>query len=140
MHSEITAMKQAASDGGNAGEATVLNPYVFTVFRPKVITQSSGNDNDSLEAAKSALASELKNLKLTIVTEDWEVNGKVVKPNNIITVKNKNVFLFKKSDWFIEMVNFKGDSKKLTATLTTVQPSVYDGTTPTYLFEGINLH
>jgi prophage tail gpP-like protein len=140
MHSEITVVKQADDEGGNAGEATVKNPYVPFVYRPRVVTQSSGNDNDTLQAAKNILASELRNLKLTIVTDRWHVNGKVIKPNNMITVKNPRVYLYKKTDWFVESVDLKGDNKELTATLTCVLPEVYNGNTPKYIFQGINLH
>ena len=140
MHSSITAMKQAGGDGGNAGQDTVLNPYVPFVFRPKVITQTSGDDNDTLSAAKSARSAELKNLKLVIETDKWEINGTIIKPNNIIEVTNPNLILFKKSRWFIERVNLIGNSKKMTASLTCVLPEVYDKSEPEYLFEGINIH
>lgn len=140
MHSHITVMKQADSDGGNAGESTIENPYVPFVYRPKVLVQSSGDDNDTGKAAKSALASELKNLTLKIVTDRWEIDGKIIKPNNIISVQNPEIYLYEKSNWFIESVNLTGDNVKTTATLTCVLPEVYNGETPKYLFEGINLH
>lgn len=140
MHSEITVMKQASSDGGNAGEATIKNPYVPFVYRPKVMVQNSGDDNDVSTTASMALAKELKGLKLVIKTDRWEVDGKIIKPNNIITVKNPNISLFKSSNWFIESVGLVGNEKKTTATLTCVLPEVYNGKVPEYLFKGINLH
>jgi prophage tail gpP-like protein len=140
MHSDITVMKQADKDGGNAGEDTIRNPYVPFVYRPRVIRQSSGNDIDTLQAAKNARAAELKNLKLTIVTDRWLVDGKIIRPNNVISVLNPNVYLYKKSDWFIEQVDLTGDNTKTTATLTCVPIEVYNGQEPRYMFEGINLH
>jgi prophage tail gpP-like protein len=140
MHSHITVMKQADSNGGNAGEFTIENPYVPFVYRPKVITQSSGDDNDTEKAARNILSDELKNLKLTIVTDRWEVNGKMLKPNNIISVTNPDIYLYKSADWFIESIDFVGDEKQTTATLHCVLPEVYNGKTPKYLFSGINLH
>ena len=140
MHSSITVMKQASIDGGNAGESTVSNPFVPFVFRPKVKIQNSGDDNDSGEAARNMLSQELKNIKLTINLDRWEIDGKLIKPNSIIAVKNPEIYLFQKSNWFIESVRFIGDEKQRTATLTCVLPSVYDGSTPSYIFEGINLH
>jgi prophage tail gpP-like protein len=140
MHSEITVMKQASSDGGNAGESTIINPYVPFVYRPKVIIQSSGDDVDTEQAAKNALAAELKNLQLTIVTDRWEVDGKILKPNNIIEVTDQEVYLYKKTKWFIESITYVGDNQKMTATLTCVPPEVYNGKTPEYIFKGINLH
>lgn len=141
MHSHITVMKQANSQGGNAGEVTVRNPYVInSVYRPKVITQNSGDDIDTTQAAKNALADELKNLSITINTDRWEINKKIIKPNNIISITNKEIYLYKKSDWFIEEVTLTGDNTKTVAALKVVLPEVYNGLTPQYLFQGINLH
>jgi prophage tail gpP-like protein len=140
MHSDITVMKQAGSDGGNAGQTTIKNPYVPFVFRPKVIIQNSGSDNDTAFAAQMALSQELKNLKLTIVTDRWEINGKIIMPNSIISVTNPKISLFNKTDWFVESVKLDGNEKRMIATLNCVLPEVYNGKTPRYIFEGINLH
>jgi len=141
MHSHITVMKQADSDGGNAGEETIRNPYVInSVYRPKVKTQSSGDDNDSNKATRMALRDELKNLTLKIQLDRWELNGKIVKPNNIIEVINPDIYLYKKSKWFIQSIDFKGNEKERTATLNCVLPEVFNNNTPEYLFKGINLH
>jgi prophage tail gpP-like protein len=140
MHSDITVIKQADSDGGNAGEATIKNPYVPFVFRPKVVTQNSGDDNDTEQAAKNILAAELKNLTLTIVTDRWELDGKMLKPNNIISVLNPEVYIYKKTNWFIEQIDYTGDQEKTVATLKCVLPEVYNGGTPKSIVEGINLH
>ena len=140
MHSQITVMKQASSDGGNAGESTIVNPYVPFVFRPKTMIQNSGDDNDIGTTAKMALAEELKNLKLTIVTDRWEIGDDIIRPNNIISVTNPEISLVKKTDWFIESVTLNGDEEKTVATLECVVPEVYNGKTPQYIFEGINLH
>ncbi len=140
MHSDITVMKQASSDGGNAGEVTIQNPYVPFVFRSLVKTQSSGDDNATEQAAKRILADELKNFQLVIKTDRWEIDGKIIMPNNIILVKNKNISLFNSNKWFIQEVTLDGDEKKTTATLKCVLPEVYNGEIPTYIFAGINLH
>lgn len=141
MHSHITMQKQASSDGGNAGEFTIRNPYVInTVYRPKVLTQTSGSDISTEQAAKNALCEELKQMKLTITTDRWEIDGKIIKPNNIVSVINPDVYLYKKSNWFIEQVDYSGDNVKQVATLHCVLPEVHNKETPTYLFAGINLH
>jgi prophage tail gpP-like protein len=140
MHSHITVIKQADADEGNAGEFTIRNPYVPFVYRPKVIVQSSGDDNDTEKAARNALSQELKNLVLTITTDRWEVDGKIIKPNSIITIKNPEIYLYNKCSWFVEGVEYQGDNTKMTATLTCVLPEVYNMETPEYLFKGINLH
>lgn len=141
MHSHITVMKQASKNSPNAGQFTIRNPYVIdSVYRPITIIQDSGDDIDTEKAARNALADELRNLSLTIQTDRWESGGKIIKPNNTITVINPDIYLFKKSTWFIEQIDFKGDNKETTATLKCVLPEVYNGETPQYLFRGINLH
>ena len=134
MHSHITVMKQANSSGGNAGEVTITNPYVPYVYRPKVILQNSGDDNDTNEVARMALSVELKGIVLTIVTDRWEIDGKVIMPNNIITVKNPKLSMYKKTKWFIESVSLNGDSERTTATLTCYLPEVYNNQPPKYIF------
>lgn len=142
MHSHITVQKEADAEGGNEGEYTIRNPYVFPkdVYRPRVISQSSGTDVDTEQAARNALAAELKNIKLTVSMDRWEANKKIIKPNNTITVLNPDVYLYNKSTWFIEEVSLTGNEKGETAVLTCVLPEVYNGQYPDYLFKGINLH
>lgn len=135
MHSDIWVTKEADIDGGNAGQEKISNPFVPYVYRPLVKTQSSGDDVDTKEAVKNVLQSELKGIKLTIKTNMWEIDGKVIKPNNIITVRNPELYLFEKSNWFIESVQLDGDETQTTATLTCVLPEVYNGSQPPYIFE-----
>jgi prophage tail gpP-like protein len=134
MHSQITVIKQASTDGGDAAQYTIKNPYVpesTTAFRPKVIVQNSGDDIDTKEVAESELASELKGISLKITTDRWEVGGKVIKPNNIITITDPELFLYKKTRFFIQSVEFTGNSTVETAVLTCVLPEVYSGNVPT---------
>lgn len=140
MHSHITMVKEADIDNDNAGEYTVRNPYVPFVFRPRVIKQSSGDDIDTVKAAQNALAAELKNLVVNINVDRWDINGKIIRPNQIISVLNPEIYLYKRVDLFIESVDYFGDNERQTATLKCVLPEVYNGKTPKYLFEGINLH
>lgn len=140
MHSQITVVKQAEEDGDNAGEFTVDNPFVYTIFRPKTVVQSSGNELDTELAAKKARADELRHLPLTITIDRWDINNKLIKPGNIISVINQEIYIFKKTNFFIESVDYEGDQTSLTAVLHCVLPSVYDGSEPVYIFSGINIH
>ena len=136
MHSHITLQKQASTDGGNAGEQTVRNPFVPFVYRPSTKTQNSGGDNDTGDAVKNALKDELKNIKLTIEVPTWTLNdGEIIKPNRIITVISPELYLYKVTRWFIEEVTFSGDEKKQTCKISCVLPEVYSGRTPDYIFQ-----
>lgn len=133
MHNNITVIKQASVDGGNAGESAINNPYV-SAYRSSVKNQNSGDDNDTPRAARYLLSNELRNIKLAIQTDRWEVDGKIIKPNNLITVINPNLYIFKKTNFFIESINFIGDKEKTIATLNCVLPEVYNGQTPKNIF------
>ena len=142
IHSHITVMKQASSDAGNAGEYTITNPYcpVNQIYRPLVVTQSTGDDVTTEEFAKQQLANELKNIKIVINTDRWKIDGKIIRPNNIVTIFSPEIFIYKKVELFVESVKFKGNSTELTAELTCVLPSVYDGTTPVNIFVDTHLN
>jgi prophage tail gpP-like protein len=141
MHSHIRVVQQQDEDESiPASEEQIENPYVPLVFRPHLSVQNSGNSDDTKQSAKNILSKELKNVTLTIETDRWHVNGKLFKPGQIISVTNPYVYLYKKSNWFIEEVILRGDAKQKVATLKCVLPCVYDGTTPQYLWAGINLH
>lgn len=134
IHSQITAIKQADSGGGDAGEFTVANPYCPIVFRPKVVIQNSGDSNTIEEFANNVLAAELKNITLIINIDRWDIDGKIIKPNNIITVLSPENYIYKKTKFFIESVTFTGDAVKQTAVLTCVLPEVYNRQTPKNIF------
>lgn len=140
VHSHITVMKQASSDGGNAGEYTVKNPYCPVVYRPKTVTQSSGDDVDTQEVALRELAAEWENLTLTISTDRWEIDGKIIKPNNTLEIIAPELYLYNVSKWFIRSVDYVGDSEKTTATLNCVIPEVVNNEMAKSIFAGINMH
>lgn len=136
LHSHITVKKQASSSGGNAGEFTIKNPYVPVAhtYRPKVIIQSSGDDITTEEAAKQALAAELKNITFSVKTDRWKVDDKLIRPNNLVTVYSPKNFIYKKTELFIESIEFDGDNESTVAELTLVLPEVYNGETPKNIF------
>ncbi len=134
IHSEITAVSSPDSQGNPGSQHTVYNPFCPIVFRPKVVIQSSGDSNTLQELANSTLAAELKNIVLVVTIEGWDINGAVIKPNNTITVYSPENYIYKKTVWFIESVNYTGDSDKLTAVLNCVLPCVYDRSQPVNIF------
>ncbi|MBE9490874.1 MAG: hypothetical protein IMY67_11310 [Bacteroidetes bacterium] len=135
MHSSITLLKQASTEGGNAGQSFVSNPYVPFVRRPAVKKQSSGGDNDTGDAASNALSAELKGIVLTIELNDWFLDGKIVKPNNTILVTDPELYIFEPTLFFIESVDLVGDEKENTASLKCVLPEVYTENRPKNIFE-----
>lgn len=133
MHSKISVIGQASMFQDNARHSEVINPYV-SVYRPKVVTQTSSNENDAQPGARNYLSEELKNIRLTIELDRWVLNNKIIRPGNIVTVQNPDLFLFKKTKFFIEQVSFFGNAKEQRATLSCVIPEVYNSQTPKNIF------
>lgn len=140
MHSQITVIKQADVDDDNAGESTVTNPYVPFIFRPKTIIQTSGNDIDTELAAKNALAEELRNLSVTVKLDRWVINDKIIRPGSIISIRDPENYIFNKTDFLIESIDFIGNQREEICTMHCVLPESYNQGTPKYIFKGINLH
>lgn len=142
IHSHITMRKQAGIDGGNAGEQTLRNPYVVgsSAYRPTVKTQSSGDDNDTSLAVRRALANELREIRLTITMDRWIIDGKIIRPNNVITIFAPELYIYKKTTFFIESIDYTGNQKSTTAVLNCVLPEVYTNQVPVSIFAGINLY
>jgi len=141
LHSHITVMKEADSEGGNAGETLIKNPYVPVAYtyRHKVYKQTSGDDVTLSEFARQCLQTELKSgIRLIVKTNTWTINGKIIRPNNTITAEDPELYLYKKVTWFIEEVVFEGNEEKQVATLTCVLPCVYDDSEIENIF--INAH
>lgn len=132
-HSEITILGQATAEGANARQGKITNPYC-SAFRPRVVQQSSGTDNDSPLAARNILSEELKVVKLKITLDRWELDGKLVMPNNIITVTNPRLYLYKKTNFFIESVDFTGTAESQTCVLNCVLPEVYNNQDPKNIY------
>lgn len=141
LHSHITVIKQADKDNTNATEAQILNPFVprgnnTRVYRPLVAIIDSGSQETAKKAAKNIRANEIKNIKLTITTDTWYygIDNKLIKPNKTITILNKDLYIYKKSIWFIESVSYSGNPESQTTVLNCVLPCCYDGSEPQNIF------
>lgn len=136
MHSAITVQRQANKSKLQATtEEKVSNPYASASFRPRVERQSSGDDLNTKFAAQNLVCNELQNIRLLIEIEGWTLNGKIVRPNNIVSVLNPQVYCYKRTDWFIESVDFMGNESEQRCALTCVLPEVYNGQVPKNIFE-----
>lgn len=141
MHRYITVMRQASINGGNAGQERLRNPYVInTVYRPKVIEQTSGNDNDTISATRRERANELRGIGLTIRVHDWSFKQRIIKPNNTIKIKAPELYIFREETFFIESVKYTGNKDEQVCELNCVLPEVYNGKDPVNIYRGINLH
>lgn len=125
MHNTITVQKQADEEGGNEGISTINNPYVPT-YRPRVVNQTSGDDNSTNAAARNILGEELTNITLNINTDRWDVDGKVWQPGQLISVQDDELYLYTPTTFILREVTLTADETSQTATLVAVLPEVYN--------------
>lgn len=159
LHNKIWAVGEANGYSANTSQSDILNPYVQsksvtsklgyigglptlsyeTGYRPGVYVQRSGNDNSTKLTARQYLAQELKDIRFSIEIEGWEVNGKLVRPNTIITVQDAEIFLYQKTRLFVESVTFTYKNPARTAVLSCVVPECYNNEDVINVFTGSNL-
>lgn len=139
LHTHIV-VKQDADDEeeSNGIESKVLkNPLIPIgiqfLYRPKVVTLSSGDQFNVDKAAVYELGREIRDaitldISLGRITD---LNGKLIKPNQTLLVADPNIFLYKQdkkeaSRWFIQEVQHEVDEKGERCTLKCVLPFAYD--------------
>lgn len=140
FHSQITVMKQASMTSNNAGQYTVKNPYVPTVYRPKTVTMSTGDEVDVKEYALRELSKEWENLTLDIKLDRWKIAGKILRPNNMIEIQSPELYIYPKSLFFIRDVTYTGNATETTCEIKCVIPEVVNGKMAKSIFAGINMH
>lgn len=135
MHDTVSMIRQVSKKNTQGGQAEVSNPFV-KAYRPTVKRQSAGdNQEDTRTAARNALSEELKAITLDIVMQGWNLGDRIIEPNSIIAVTNPELYLFGKTRWFVESVNFEGNSQEHRASLKCYLPEVYNEDEPQNIFE-----
>lgn len=140
FHSHITVMKQAGINSENAGQYTIKNPYCPVTYRPKVVNQSSGDEVDSSSFAMRELKKELEGLTLTIQLDRWIINGKIIKPNQMIEINSPELYIYGMKRFFIRSVDFTGSAVGTTCVLNCVLPEVVNNDKVESIYKGINMH
>lgn len=154
LHSIINVKGQVnATTPDVSADAEELNPYLdntrfgvghggfFPKFRPIVYQQTASTDpNTPPLTARKKLGNELKQaIRLTVEMNGWTLDGKIPRAGDIITVVNPDLFLYQKTKFFIESIDFRGDAKSDTATLYCVLPECFNSDKIVNIFTGSNL-
>ncbi len=133
LHSKITVLRQASFDVDVAGEEIVDNTLI-SQFRPTTKEQTSGQNDQILNFAKNIRGSELRNIKLTVVTDRWRwYDGKksrIILPNNIIDIISPSNYIPNRTSFFVEDVDIEGTSEGEKATIKCVLPECFSGEQP----------
>lgn len=132
MHRVIQVVKQIGAEASGASaqaDGSCLNPYVpfnSNGLRFKRVVQQQGDGTELQPTARMIVGDELKNIVLTIEVQGLTLGGHVITPNQMITVKNPDLHLYKKSKWFIQEVELSVNKSEEKATLTCVLPECFN--------------
>jgi prophage tail gpP-like protein len=156
MHDKINVTGQVnVTNPNSASDSVELNPYLSStrgsantsagggysaLFRPVVYEQTASTDVSTTPlTARKKLGNELKAIRLKIDIFGWELGGVIPRAGDIVTVTNPDIFLYQKTKWFIESVDFRGNEKEDTATLNCVLPECFNNDKVVNIFTGSNL-
>jgi prophage tail gpP-like protein len=131
MFSPTVAQKQQSTSGGNAGKSTVENKFVPKgVIRARVVSQTSGDDNDTQLVAKRDVSNQYGSISLSINISSFMAGEKVIQPNNTINILAPKLAIYDKTKFFIQSVSFTGNALSNTSTIKCVLPESYTTQTP----------
>jgi len=127
---------RAAIVGGHGSDPSSSNVIQVDEFgyygvigplRMRRYIQSVGNDNDVKLTARSLLNDELrKAVVVTIEINGWHLSGNLVTPNQLITIKDVDLYLAGEVKLFIQEISYSTDPTKNVATLTCVLPEAFN--------------
>ena len=132
MFGPVVVVGDASFTSDNVRESTIENPYV-PIFKPIIKKQQSDNEFRTEDAARAELGNQLRNLALTITLQgftqiDTSGNRRVVRPNEVITVLAPSIGIAQETNFFIESVQFKANTKSRTSVLKCVLVDVFTNT------------
>lgn len=141
MHRYITVVQQSDSEGEVGGQATIRNPYVVNSYvKDKIVVSSSGIQDDMGTLARRELSKELKNIVLSCDASKWVIGDDIIKPGDILTVLDPNLYIYKETNFVINSVTYKGANSDITCSFTAQLADCYNSGKVKSMYEGINIH
>jgi prophage tail gpP-like protein len=131
MHSNIYVVRQPSDENEGVSTVDSTKNSLIGKYRPTTKILSSGVDTETKDAAENELASELKNINVTV-----ELQGLFdeIYPGEIVNVHNHYLYNYAYNRWMVDSITLKFDEKSDTTTLNLVPPESFNGANPRNLF------
>lgn len=110
---------------GYVGHGDISKAYQQLRFRRVKQTASSDDVNETDITARAVLGDELKGFAVNIHVDRWILDGHMITPNQMVTIKNPECYIFKETKFFIQSVTYSMDNVSETAILTCVLPDCF---------------
>lgn len=131
LHSEIAVLRQPGEDSENLSPVDTVKNTIVNSFRPAVKILSSGTETDTKDAANNQMASELKNITISISL--YRVLDLL--PGDIVEVQNDEIFLSEYTRLMVNNVTLKETTAESNMTLNLLLPESFTGEVPKDIFK-----
>lgn len=124
MHSDVYVVRQPSDDNAGVSTSDHAKNSLVGVYRPTTKILSSGEDTDTKNGALNEVASELKNIAVTV-----ELQGLYddIYPGEIVNCHNHYIYCYAYNRFLVDTITMKFDESSETTTLGLVVPESFTG-------------
>lgn len=124
MHSHVYVVRQPSDENAGVSTSDVAKNSLVGAYRPTTKILTSGQDTDTKNGALNEVASELKNIAITV-----ELQGLFDKlyPGEICNVHNHYIYSYANNRFMIDTITMKFDESSETTSLGLVVPESFQG-------------
>lgn len=124
MHSEVNIVRQPSDENEGVSTTDTAKNSLVGKYRPTTKILTSGGDTGTKEAAKNEVASELKNIPVTVKLQGLFDD---IYPGEIVNVHNHYIYCYAYNRFMVDSVTISFDEKEYTTTLNLVVPESFTG-------------
>jgi prophage tail gpP-like protein len=140
MHSKIYVQcpnnleGEQSADEAKTGDTNLIVNTLIPIERPTIKKQNK-ELGAFLDATKSALADELKNITLTLDCKGWDmIDSGTLKTGDIVSVEAPDIYLYGSQRWMIRTIKLSENAKEKVASIGCILPEAMNGENPPSLF------
>lgn len=124
MHSDVYVVRQPSDDNAGVSTSDRAKNSLVGANRPTTKILTSGEDTDTKNGALNEVASELKNIAITV-----ELQGLFDKlyPGEICNVHNHYIYSYAYNRFMVDSITMKFDEESETTSLGLVVPEAFSG-------------
>lgn len=124
MHSDVNIVRQPSDDNAGVSTTDTAKNSLVGKYRPTTKILSSGEDTDTKDAALNEVASELKNIPVTVKLQGLFDE---IYPGEIVNVHNHYIYCYAYNRFMVDSVTISFNEKEYTTTLNLVVPESFTG-------------
>jgi prophage tail gpP-like protein len=134
VHCQKNLEGEESADEAKTGDTNLIVNPLIPIERPTIKKQNK-ELGAFLDATKSALADELKNITLSLDCKGWDmIDSGTLKTGDIISVEAPDIYLYGSQRWMIRTIKLSENAKEKVASIGCILPEAMNGENPPSLF------